>query len=152
MKLEEALKMKSFPDRRLKAVLEILHTASLIDNLHLKYLKRFNISVQQYNILRILRGSHPQSLTVQSIKERMVDRTPNTTRMVDKLLAQNLVTRMRSSKDRRKVFVKITAKGLDTMTHVDIVRRDFLKFTENLSIEEANQLSDLLEKLRESNL
>ncbi len=150
MKLEDALKMKSIPDHRLKAVLEILHTASVIDNLHLRYLKPYNLSVQQYNILRILRGSYPNSLTVQLIKERMVDLTPNTTRMVDKLLVQKLVTRMRSNKDRRKVFVRITAKGLEVMEKLDVVHQEFLRFTEMLSLDESDHLSNLLEKLRNS--
>ena len=150
MKLEDALKMKSIPDHRLKAVLEILHTASVIDNLHLRYLKPYNLSVQQYNILRILRGSYPNSLTVQLIKERMVDLTPNTTRMVDKLLVQKLVTRMRSNKDRRKVFVRITAKGLEVMEKLDVVHQEFLQFTEMLSLDESDHLSNLLEKLRNS--
>lgn len=142
--------MKSIPDHRLKAVLEILHTASVIDNLHLRYLKPYNLSVQQYNILRILRGSYPNSLTVQLIKERMVDLTPNTTRMVDKLLVQKLVTRMRSNKDRRKVFVRITAKGLEVMEKLDVVHQEFLRFTEMLSLDESDHLSNLLEKLRNS--
>jgi MarR family transcriptional regulator, 2-MHQ and catechol-resistance regulon repressor len=136
-------------DLRLKILLEILQTASLINNLHLKYLTPFNLSVQQYNILRILRNVYPGSLTIQSIKEQMIDRTPNTTRMVDKLLLQKFVTRIRSVKDRRKVFVKITASGLEIMGQTDVNLQDFLKITNNLSAAETNQLSGLLGKLRE---
>ena len=136
-------------DLRLKILLEILQTASQINNLHLKYLKPFNLSVQQYNILRILRNTYPGSLTIQAIKEQMVDRTPNTTRMVDKLLTQKFVTRIRSVKDRRKVFVKITPPGLEIMSKIDIILQDFLQITQNLSTEESNRLSDLLGKLKE---
>ena len=136
-------------DLRLKILLEILQTASLINNLHLKYLKPFNLSVQQYNILRILRNTHPGSLTIQAVKEQMIDRTPNTTRMVDKLLLQKFVTRIRSVKDRRKVFVKITASGLEIMNKIDIILKDFLKITHGLSAEETSRLSDLLGKLKE---
>ena len=136
-------------DLRLKILLEILQTASLINNLHLKYLTPFNLSVQQYNILRILRNAYPGSLTIQAVKEQMVDRTPNTTRMVDKLLLQKFVTRIRSVKDRRKVFVKITTAGIEIMGKIDIILKDFLKITNSLSTEETSQLSELLGKLKE---
>ena len=136
-------------DLRLKILLEVLQTASLINNLHLKYLKPFNLSVQQYNIIRILRNEYPGSLTIQAVKEQMVDRTPNTTRMVDKLLSQKFVTRIRSVKDRRKVFVKITPVGLEIMGKIDVILQDFLKITNSLSAEEINQLSGLLGKLKE---
>ncbi len=144
----EPVKSLSNEDYGFKTVIEILHTASIISNQHLKYLKPFNLSVQQYNILRILRTTYPGSLTIQAIKEKMVDRTPNTTRMVDKLLSQKFVTRVRSVKDRRKVFVKITSAGLDIMSRIDVDLKEFLKFTNNLSAIESNQLSSLLEKLR----
>ncbi len=134
-------------DIRLKSLMEILHAASIINNLHLKYLKPFNLSVQQYTILRILRVSYPGSLTIQSIKEQMVDRTPNTTRMVDKLLSQKLVTRVRSAKDRRKVFVKLTISGMEIMAKIDIALKDFYKITNPLSASESTQLSLLLGKL-----
>ena len=145
---EDILKTEGSPELRFRTVLDILHTASVINNMHLKFLKPFNLSVQQYNILRILRSSYPDSLTVQEIKEQMVDRTPNTTRMVDKLLLQKLVTRVRSNKDRRKVYVKITDQGLEIMSKTDIILKDFMKITDNLSSSETNQLSCLLEKLR----
>lgn len=135
-------------DMRLKTVLEILQTASVISNLHMRYLKPFNLSIQQYNILRILRGAYPNSLTIQAVKEQMVDRTPNTTRMVDKLLTQKFVTRIRSAKDRRKVYVKITHNGLDIMSKIDLNLKDFLKIANNLTPVESSQLSGLLEKLR----
>ena len=154
MKMESAIsnepkKIVLNEELRLKTVLEILQTASIINNLHLKYLKPFNLSVQQYNILRILRNASPGSLTIQSIKEQMVDRTPNTTRMVDKLLAQKFVTRIRSVKDRRKVYVKITPSGLEIMAKIDVILKDFLQFTNNITALESSQLSGILKKLRE---
>ncbi len=144
----EPKKIISGDDIRFKTLVEILHTASIINNYQLKYLKPFNLSVQQYTILRILRSAYPGSLTIQSIKEQMVDRTPNTTRMVDKLLGQKLVTRIRSVKDRRKVFVKITITALDIMAKIDVTQKDFLKITNSLSPAESTQLSNLLSKLK----
>ena len=148
MKLEEALKMKEFPDLHLKAFLEILYTASEIRNHQKKFFKPFGLSPEQYNILRILRGSHPKSLTINEIKIRMVDKTPHTTRMIDKLELSRLVSRERVTSDRRKIFIRIRSKGLDLMRHIDVALPDFLLFMHNLSIEEAQILSSLLEKIR----
>jgi DNA-binding MarR family transcriptional regulator len=149
MKLEVEIKTKEIKDIRLKGVLEILFTASYINNKHQKYLKPFNISPQQYNILRILRGSHPNALHMQSIKERMLEKTPNTTRMIDKLEASGYIDRERSLKDRRKIYVKINEKGLNVMHKVDLIHPEFMAFTHYLNDEETLDLINLLEKLRE---
>ena len=149
MRLEDEIKMKSIDNPRLKAVLEILFTSSYINNKHLKYLKPFGLSPQQYNILRILRGSHPKKLTIMDVKSRMLDKMPNTTRLVDKLEKCGCAERERSSKDRRKIFVGITKQGLDVMSQMDVAHLEFMKFTENLNEEEALELSSLIEKLRE---
>jgi MarR family transcriptional regulator, 2-MHQ and catechol-resistance regulon repressor len=149
MKLELEIKTKEIKDIRLKALLQILFTASYINNKHSKVLRPFKISPQQYNILRILRGSHPDYLHIQSIKERMLEKTPNTTRMIDKLLLNGYIERERGESDRRMVLVKINQKGLGIMSQIDKIHPDFLKFTHNLSDQEAENLSDLLEKLRE---
>ena len=149
MKLENEIKQSKPLDVRVKALLEILFTASYINNKHSKYLNPYKISPQQYNILRILRGTYPDKLNVQTIKSRMVERTPNTTRMIDKLYDNGYVERERSEKDRRMVFVRITDKGLNVMSQVDKIHPDFLKFTNNLSEDELAQVVDLLEKLRE---
>jgi MarR family transcriptional regulator, 2-MHQ and catechol-resistance regulon repressor len=149
MKLEIEIKTKEIKDIRLKALLQILFTAGYINNKHSKVLRPFLISPQQYNILRILRGSHPKYLHIQSIKERMLEKTPNTTRMIDKLLLNGYIERERGESDRRKVLVKITEKGLEIMAKIDIIHIDFLKFTYNLTDPEAITISDLLEKLRD---
>jgi MarR family transcriptional regulator, 2-MHQ and catechol-resistance regulon repressor len=150
MKLEVEIKSKEIKDIRLKALLQILFTAALINNKHAKVLLPYKISPQQYNILRILRGSHPNSIHIQSIKERMLEKTPHTTRMIDKLLLNQYIERERGESDRRKVLVKISEKGLGIMDKIDLVHLDFMKFTHNLNDLEANSLSDLLEKLREN--
>ena len=149
MKLENEIKQTKPIDIRVKALLEILFTASYINNKHSKYLQPYKISPQQYNILRILRGVYPNQLNVMTIKSRMVEKTPNTTRMVDKLFDNGYVDRERSEKDRRMVFVKITDKGLDIMSKIDEIHPDFLKFTYNLDNDETKSIIELLEKLRE---
>ena len=148
MNLEKYKYDNSLHEEGQNTIREILQTASVINNLHLKYLKPFHLSVQQYQILHILRSVYPDSLTVQSLKVNMVDKTPNLTRMVDKLLAQKLVSRIRSNKDRRKVFVRITDKGLEFMIKIDYTQKDFLKLADKLTLDETGQLTNLLNKLR----
>ncbi|HLF34087.1 MAG TPA: MarR family transcriptional regulator [Cyclobacteriaceae bacterium] len=127
---------------------EILQTASVINNLQQKCLKPFHLSVQQYQVLHVLRQTFPDSLTAQELKMKMVDRTPNLTRMVDKLLSQKLLSRIRSNKDRRKVFIRITEKGLDFMAKLDSSQRDFLRLADKLTVDETGQLTSLLLKIR----
>ncbi|MHA7944429.1 MarR family winged helix-turn-helix transcriptional regulator [Formosa sp. 3Alg 14/1] len=135
----------TFPNNRVKAMLNIMFTANWISSYQNTFFKPFKVSAQQYNILRILRGAD-QPLKVQTIKERMVERSPNTTRLMDKLYAKNLIDRIPCSEDRRVVFIKITEDGLKLLEEISKAqRKDVLK---NLSDEEASQLSDLLDKIR----
>lgn len=148
MKLEKEIKSKEIQDIRIRALLEILFTASFINNKHSKYLEPFKISPQQYNILRILRGSYPEKLNIQTIRKRMLEKTPNTTRMIDKLYLNQYIERERSENDRRMVFVRINEKGLKIMDEIDKIHPEYLEFTHKWSDQEALQISDLLEKLR----
>lgn len=148
MKLEQAIRTKGIKDIHLKTLLEIIHTASVISNRQTKFFKKYRLSPQQYNILRILRGSDPNPLTIQEIKSRMVDLTPHATRMIDKLEIARLALRKRDLKDRRKIYVHITEKGLGLMEKIDSDMHIFMKYMKNLSREEAKDLTNLLEKLR----
>ena len=136
MKLEKEIKSKEIQDIRIRALLEILFTASFINNKHSKYLEPFKISPQQYNILRILRGSYPEKLNIQTIRKRMLEKTPNTTRMIDKLYLNQYIERERSE------------KGLKIMDEIDKIHPEYLEFTHKWSDQEAIQVSSLLEKLR----
>ncbi|PWJ42387.1 MarR family winged helix-turn-helix transcriptional regulator [Sediminitomix flava] len=148
MQLEEEIKQKKFKDNRSKALLNILFTSSWINGMSLNLLKPYGISPQQYNILRILKGSYPDRLSVHSIKERMIDKTPNVTRLVDRLLDKELVTRERCTSDRRMVFVSINEKGLEFMETLNKVMEQNDNIMEDLTEEEAEQLSMLLDKVR----
>ena len=134
-----------FDNNRVKALINILYTANWITSHQNTFFKPFGISPQQYNILRILRGSG-KPLKVQTIKERMIDRAPNATRLMDKLCAKALIERIPCPEDRRVVHINITKKGLDLLDHIsDDLNLDLL---ENLTETEASQLSDLLDKMR----
>ena len=134
-----------FANNKVKALINIIYTANWINSLQNEFFKPFGISPQQYNILRILRGAG-EPLKVQIIKERMLERAPNATRLMDKLSAKNLISRLPCLEDRRVVHIEITKNGMDLLKIID---KDFKEdLLENLTKEEAETLSDLLDKIR----
>ena len=134
-----------FPSNRVKAMLNIVYTANWITSHQNEYFKPFGISPQQYNILRILNGAETE-LKVQTIKERMIERAPNATRMMDKLCAKKLIKRYNCENDRRVVYVDITKQGLQLLN--EIATKSSVGLLDNLSEKQAKQLSDLLDKIR----
>lgn len=138
----------TFPNHKVKAFLNIIYTANWINSIQVAFFKPFGLSSQQYNILRILRGAG-EPLKVQTIKERMIERSPNATRLMDKLTDKALIERIACPNDRRVVHINITSKGLDLLAEIDKEnnKHDFIN---NLNEEEAAKLSELLDKLRDT--
>lgn len=134
-----------FPNSKVKAMLNIVYTANWIKSHQNEFFKQFGISPQQYNVLRILKGEGAP-LMVQVIKERMVERAPNATRLMDKLCAKKLIERVNCSSDRRVVHVEIKKEGLSLIDEISANLNDDL--LANLTMDEATQLSDLLDKIR----
>ncbi|WP_338765269.1 MarR family transcriptional regulator [Bernardetia sp. ABR2-2B] len=149
MKIEEALKTSKFKSDQHRAMLNIMFTASWLRGKVVSKLKCYGISQEQYNVLRILRGSHPQPLCVKDITDRMIDKNSNTTRIMDKLITKKYINKWRSQEDRREVNISISEIGLELLKEIDkeesIDRPNYL----NLSDAEAGLLSALLDKLRE---
>lgn len=135
----------SFANSRIKALINILYTANWITSHHNTFFKPFGISPQQYNILRILNGAD-RPLKVQTIKERMIDRSPNATRLMDKLCAKELIERVACKTDRRVVHIVITARGKQLLENISNNFNDDL--VKNLSEDDAEHLSNLLDKMR----
>ncbi len=135
----------SFKSSKVKALINIKYTANWLNSKENDFFKPYGISPQQYNILRILRGAK-QKIKVQIVKDRMIERAPNATRLMDKLCDKSFIERERSESDRRVVYVKITNKGLELLSTID--KNNNLSFLENLSNEEAILLSNLLDKIR----
>ena len=134
-----------FANSKVKALLNIIYTANWINSHQNAFFKPYGISPQQYNILRILRGAK-EPLKVQVIKERMLERAPNATRLMDKLCAKKFIDRLPCPEDRRVVHIAITKEGLALLKEIDEnFNQDLLK---NLTLTEANILSDLLDKIR----
>ncbi len=134
-----------FENNRVKAMLNIIYTANWITSCQNEFFKDYGISPQQYNILRILKGAG-EPLNVQIIKDRMLERSPNATRLMDKLCAKDYIERLPSAHDRRVVKIAITKEGIALLESIPMnFNKDLLK---NLNEKEAEQLSDLLDKMR----
>ncbi|AXO79415.1 MarR family transcriptional regulator [Olleya aquimaris] len=141
----EDIKSK-FENNKVKALLNVLYTANHITSLQNDFFKPFGLSPQQYNILRILRGAK-KPIKVQTIKERMVERAPNLTRLTDKMCDKNLIKRIAYPEDRRVVLIEITEHGLDLLNKIQ-PNNPLHNLLDNLTEDEAGQLSDLLDKMR----
>jgi DNA-binding MarR family transcriptional regulator len=149
MKIEDEIKSSISLKVSTKIVLNVLHTQNLINEKFNIVLKPYELSGEQYNVLRILRGQKGSPANMNLIQERMVAKTSNTTRLVDKLLLKNLVTRNVCPENRRKIEVTITQKGLEVLTKLDpkVIEHENY-FSNNLNTEELEQLNTLLEKYR----
>ena len=134
-----------FKNNKIKALINIKYTANWINSHENEFFRPYGISPQQYNILRILRGAE-KPIKVQVIKERMIDRAPNATRLMDKLCDKKLIDRIRCNDDRRVVFISISEDGLELLKVIDVNSK--LDFLENLTELEATTLSSLLDKMR----
>ena len=134
-----------FHNNKVKALINIKYTAYWLSSNENEFFKPYGISPQQFNILRILRGAE-EPIKVQTIKDRMIERAPNATRLMDKLCEKELIERLACDHDRRVVFIKISQRGLALLKAIDITLK--LDFLDKLTDEEALQLSDLLDKIR----
>ncbi len=135
----------TFQSEKIRALVNIKYTANWIESHQNAFFKPYGISPQQYNILRILNGAG-KPLKVQTIKERMIERAPNATRMMDKLCAKQFIERLSCLDDRRVVHISITKKGINLLKQINQGPKiDVLK---NLTDNEASMLSALLDKIR----
>ncbi len=149
MRIEDEIQQKKFKSEYQKAHINILFTAAWLNQQNQQILKPLGISSQQFNILRILRGMHPQPASIKLLTERMIDKMSNASRLVDKLLAKELVQRNESGADRRRVDVLITSKGLQLLEKASIAVEDSLhQEMAMLSEQEAARLNELLDQLR----
>ena len=148
MRIEDEIQSTKFEDNYQKAVININYTQNWLSN-HLRgEFDKFNLTMQQFNILRILRGQYPKPATVNLLKERMLDKMSDASRIVDRLVQKELVSRCTNTCDRRAVDIRISDKGLEILSKIEVEfkTKDLIK--NNLTQEEALKLSDLLDKLR----
>lgn len=147
MKIEDEIKQQKFKSEHQKAVINLLYTASWLQGKQQDFFKPFNITLQQFNILRILKGQHPKSISGTEIKARMLDRNSDVSRLLDRLVAKNLISKQTCPNDKRATDVNITDTGLDLLRSLDKYQSE-IDGVLSLNEEEAVQLSQLLDKCR----
>lgn len=147
-KIEEEIKQKKFLNEHQKLGINLMFTASWVMAVHNQRMKKFGISLQQFNILRILRGQYPNPAPLKLLTERMIDKMSNTSRLVEKLVQKKLVERKTCKLNRRQVDIVITPLGLDLVEKASLAVEVDLKDVFMLSKEEAKTVNDLLDKMR----
>lgn len=149
IKLEDEIKQRAFKNPYQKLMVNILYTGSWLGLMEANYLKVHGLTLPQFNVLRILRGKYPEPATVNDIIERMLDKSSNASRIVDKLVAKSLAERKVCKKDKRAVDVVITNKGLQILSELDKELPKWEKRVKSLSKAEADTLNNLLDKVRD---
>jgi DNA-binding MarR family transcriptional regulator len=148
MRLEEAIQQKrAFRNEHHKVMVNLLYSNNWLEEKSRDFLKQQNISLQQYNILRILRGSGKPLSTMQ-IRERMLDRMSDTSRIIDRMLVKEIVEKKPNDYDKRLVDITITTKGLQILETLDKQNHELEAIVSTLSHDEAKMLNDLLDKMR----
>lgn len=149
MGIEQDIHQPKFKNEYQRASVNLLFTYGWLMERIKKLLAQEDITPQQFNILRILRGSHPEPLSTLQIRDRMLDKMSDTSRIVDRLIAKGLAKKAVCKKDLRLVDVSITDKGKKLLEKLDIKEHEIDGFLGNLNEKEATTLSDLLDKIRE---
>ena len=148
MPLEQDIKQEKFESEFQKIAVNILFTSSWLYNINADRLKPHDITPEQYNVLRILRGSHPKALMLAEVTCRMIDKSSNATRLVEKLRIKSLVKREICEGNRRQVDIFITDKGLAILKKIDADETEWIATLKNISKAEAVELNRILDKLR----
>ncbi len=149
MKLEDEIKQKTFSSPYQKLILNVFVTSSWFGSESTRVLKPHKITLQQYNVLRILRGQQGKPASVGLIQERMLDKNSNASRLIDKLVLKKLVDRKTCPSDRRQMDIKITQKGLDLLGELDEpMQLQDKEMASRLTAEEARIVSDILDRIR----
>ena len=150
MSLEQEIKQSKFRNEKHKSIVNIVYTYNWIMDHTKSFLDSEDITPQQFNILRILRGSYPQPLSTLQIRERMLDKMSDTSRIVDRLILKGYATKKICSKDKRLVDVAITDKGKKILEKLDERSDEMEAVMAELSDADLKQLNKLLDKVRKS--
>jgi DNA-binding MarR family transcriptional regulator len=148
MKLEEAIKSHRFKNEVAKAAINILYTGYWLRNNYSNVLKQENITLEQYNVMRILKGKHPVQMCVKDIAGRTVEKNSNVPRIIDRLVIKTLVTRAPSKEDKRETLVGLTEKGLYLLERANDLTMSVTNDIKGLTDEDAALLNELLDKMR----
>jgi len=150
MGIEQDIQQSKFRNEYQKAAINIIYTMGWMRDRTKSIFDEEDVTPQQFNILRILRGSFPQPLSTLQIRERMLEKMSDTSRIVDRLITKGLVKKIVCKKDRRLVDVIISDKGKKLLERLDLRQDEIDNVLGNLSEKEASMLSDLLDKIRDA--
>ena len=148
MKLQDAIKTNNFSDERHKASLNVIYTAYWFKSHLSTVFKEYGLTEEQFNVLRILKGKHPEPMCVRDIASRMLEKNSNVPRIADRLVTKKLVKRSTSKEDKRETLITLTEKGIQHLEIASNAMEDKANEMLGLSEKEATQLHELLEKLR----
>lgn len=148
MTLETEIKQEKFRSEFQKTIINIYYTNCYIFSKFQDLLSEYQLTVQQYNILRILRGQFPGAASIGEIKERMLDKSSDTTRIIDRLIIKQLVERKNSKNDRRVTEIKITKQGMSLLKKMDLIDFKSDNILSHLNKTELKNLNALLDKIR----
>ena len=149
MKIEQEIEQENFDSEQQRLLINIMFTGNQFTLLSSRMLKQFSLTTQQFNVLRILRGQKGNPISVKDMHGRMLDSSSNVSRLVDKLLAKNLITRITCLNDRRKVELTIPKKGLQLLSEIDVFLKVIKKRLRSaITEDEAKIASGILDKFR----
>ena len=149
MKLEDEIKQgKAFTNEYSKIIVNLIYTYNWLESTTKAFFTKYDLTSQQYNILRILRGQHPSPATINLLRERMLDKMCDASRLVERLRIKGLVERNQSLEDKRAVDIVITQKGLELLSSIAGNMPEYESILQTLTLEEAESLNTLLDKLR----
>jgi len=146
--ISDDIRQTRFRSESQKAIINLVYTYNQVSGQMMALLNGFGLTMQQFNILRILKGQYPNPSTNNLVKERMLDRNSDVTRLIDRMIKAGLVTRTSCEKDRRRVDILITQKGLDLLKAIEPHEVAMDNLAGGLSEAELTQLNHLLDKLR----
>ena len=148
MKLEQAIEQYHFSSEHLKLLINLQYTHNWAISKIKDFLSQFDLTVQQFNVLRIIRGQRPNPTTINLLRERMLDKMSDASRVVERLRQKGLIQRQKSEVDRRSVEVKITDKGLRVLERVDSEYAFLDNLLSNISAEQARYMNEYLDQIR----
>lgn len=152
MGLKDDIKAKGFQSEHEKSFVNLIFTAAHFESLFSHFLKEYEISPPQYNVLRILRGQYPNVMLSGHLQNRLLHNMSNSTRLVDKLVDKGFVNREKNPKDKRQILISITQNGLDLLSQLDPKILEFDEKVMNLPEPQLMVLNKLLDDLRAASM
>tara|TARA_Y100000385_G_C12712040_1_gene475008 strand:+ start:49 stop:516 length:468 start_codon:yes stop_codon:yes gene_type:complete len=150
MSLEQSISQAKFDSEQEKLMINVIYSANLLNLITTRLFKPFDLSPQQYNVLRILRGQKGKSIALMDIEDRMLDKSSNVSRLVDKLIFKDLVNRSVCSEDRRRIEILINASGMSILKDIDVILDEMnSKLKDLISDDDAKDTNRILDHLRD---